>query len=123
MLDCKDITLHYGQSQILNGISMSAEAGRVTCVMGVNGVGKTSLLKVLSGVHSHSGGSYRLNGAVQKMRTPSHQLAKMGARPLQRVINNRIKLPLSKKILFESLQDIAITVSYNKDKDEYIIGE
>ncbi|HCJ61814.1 MAG: urea ABC transporter ATP-binding subunit UrtE [Rhodobacteraceae bacterium] len=78
MLDCKDITLHYGQSQILNGISMSAEAGRVTCVMGVNGVGKTSLLKVLSGVHSHSGGSYRLNGEVQKMRTPSHQLAKMG---------------------------------------------
>ena len=49
--------------------------------------------------------------------------AKMGARPLQRVINNRIKLPLSKKILFDSLQDIALTISYNKDKDEYIIGE
>jgi len=49
--------------------------------------------------------------------------AKMGARPLQRVINNRIKLPLSKKILFDSLQDTALTISYNKDKDEYIIGE
>jgi len=48
---------------------------------------------------------------------------KMGARPLQRVINNRIKLPLSKKILFESLQDIALTISYNKDKDEFVIGE
>ena len=48
---------------------------------------------------------------------------KMGARPLQRVINTRIKLPLSKKILFESLSDVNITISFDKDKDEYIIGE
>ena len=48
---------------------------------------------------------------------------KMGARPLQRVINTRIKLPLSKKILFESLSDANVTISFDKDKDEYIIGE
>ena len=48
---------------------------------------------------------------------------KMGARPLQRVINTRIKLPLSKKILFESLSDVNITISFDKDNDEYIIGE
>ena len=48
--------------------------------------------------------------------------SKMGARPLQRVINNRIKLPLSKKILFESLADVNLTISYDKDQDEYIIG-
>tara|TARA_E500000318_G_scaffold28099_1_gene28304 strand:- start:2511 stop:4727 length:2217 start_codon:yes stop_codon:yes gene_type:complete len=47
---------------------------------------------------------------------------KMGARPLQRVINTRIKLPLSKKILFESLSDVKVTISFDKDKDEYIIG-
>ena len=33
MLDLKDITLHYGHSQILNGISMQADVGEVTCVM------------------------------------------------------------------------------------------
>ena len=49
--------------------------------------------------------------------------AKMGARPLQRVINTRIKLPLSKKILFEGLTMINLTVSYDKEQDEYIIGE
>ena len=49
--------------------------------------------------------------------------AKMGARPLQRVINQRIKLQLSKKILFESLSDVAMTISFNKNKDEFIIGE
>ena len=49
--------------------------------------------------------------------------AKMGARPLQRVINTRIKLPLSKKILFEGITMTTLTVSYDKDQDEYIIGE
>jgi ABC-type branched-subunit amino acid transport system ATPase component len=35
---------------------MQAETGQVTCVMGTNGVGKTSLLKAISGVHPRSGG-------------------------------------------------------------------
>ena len=48
---------------------------------------------------------------------------KMGARPLQRVINTRIKLPLSKKILFDEIKDQTLTITYNKDKDEYTIGE
>jgi len=48
---------------------------------------------------------------------------KMGARPLQRVINTRIKLPLSKEILFGSLSDTNITISYDKEYDKYIIGE
>ena len=47
---------------------------------------------------------------------------KMGARPLQRVINTRVKLPLSKKILFESLTDKKLTVDYDKDKDEFTIA-
>ena len=78
MLDCKGITLHYGQSQILGGVDMMAETGQITCLMGVNGVGKTSLLKVLSGTHSHSGGTYQLDGKAMAMKTPSHVLARLG---------------------------------------------
>ncbi|MDT1060618.1 urea ABC transporter ATP-binding subunit UrtE [Paracoccus sp. CPCC 101403] len=63
MLEARDITLHYGGSQILHGVDLIAEPGQVTCVMGNNGVGKTSLLKVLSGSHPRSGGSLRLSGA------------------------------------------------------------
>jgi len=48
--------------------------------------------------------------------------AKMGARPLQRVISTRIKLPLSKKILFDSISDQKLTVDYNKDSDEFTIN-
>lgn len=62
MFEARDITLHYGGSQILHGVNLIAEPGQVTCVMGNNGVGKTSLLKVLSGSHPRSGGTLRLNG-------------------------------------------------------------
>jgi len=47
--------------------------------------------------------------------------SKMGARPLQRVINTRIKLPLSKKILFEGIHDQNLVVSYDKDNKEFKI--
>lgn len=62
MLKLEDITLHYGHSQILNGISMEAKQGEVTCVMGTNGVGKTSLIKAISGTHPRSGGTLTLDG-------------------------------------------------------------
>ncbi|MBJ3776042.1 urea ABC transporter ATP-binding subunit UrtE [Acuticoccus mangrovi] len=77
MLELNDLTLHYGQSQILNGISMSANVGEVTCVMGTNGVGKTSLLKAISGVHHRSGGSYRLDGE-EIAKPPPYVLAHKG---------------------------------------------
>ena len=65
----------------------------------------------------------RLDGTAKQKLIEEGFDAKMGARPLQRVINTRIKLPLSKQILFESLSDVALTISYNNDKDEFIIGE
>lgn len=77
MLSLDKVTLHYGQSQILYNVSMTAEIGEVTCVMGTNGVGKTSLLKVISGAHHRSGGTYTLDG--QAIAKPaSHVLAKKG---------------------------------------------
>ncbi|WP_417679544.1 urea ABC transporter ATP-binding subunit UrtE [Pseudodonghicola sp.] len=77
MLKTENLTLHYGHSQILNGISFEAEAGEVTCVMGTNGVGKTSLLKALSGTHPRSGGTVELDGESLGV-LPSYQLAHKG---------------------------------------------
>ncbi|MBR9764383.1 MAG: urea ABC transporter ATP-binding subunit UrtE [Rhodobacteraceae bacterium] len=77
MLDVKDLTLHYGQSQILNGIDLQAAQGQVTCIMGTNGVGKTSLLKAISGTHMRSGGSVALDGE-DLGRMPAHMLARKG---------------------------------------------
>jgi urea transport system ATP-binding protein len=76
-LSVSGLTLHYGGSRILNGIDLSADLGEVTCVMGTNGVGKTSLLKALSGTHPRSGGSYSLGGE-EISRAPAHVLARKG---------------------------------------------
>jgi len=57
MLEAKAIDLHYGAAQALRGVSLHAEPGEVTCVMGRNGVGKTSLLRALVGQHPISAGS------------------------------------------------------------------
>lgn len=77
MLEAKDITLHYAGSQILYGIDLIAQPGQVTCVMGNNGVGKTSLLKVLSGTHPRSGGSLVLNGDTLG-RVTAQEMARRG---------------------------------------------
>lgn len=77
MLRIENLTLHYGQTPILKGISLSADVGQVTCVMGTNGVGKTSLLKAISGVHPRLGGEYRLDGEPIA-GAPAYQLAAKG---------------------------------------------
>ncbi|EAQ01773.1 branched-chain amino acid ABC transporter, ATP-binding protein [Pseudooceanicola batsensis HTCC2597] len=77
MLNVNGLTLHYGQSQILHGIDLTAETGKVTCIMGTNGVGKTSLLKAISGTHPRSGGTMELDGE-DLGRMPAHQLAHKG---------------------------------------------
>lgn len=77
MLKINDLTLHYGSSQILNGVSITAQTGKVTCVMGTNGVGKTSLLKAISGTHIRSGGSMALDGE-DIGRVPAQILARKG---------------------------------------------
>jgi urea transport system ATP-binding protein len=77
MLETKDLTLHYGGSQILNGITMQAAKGEVTCIMGTNGVGKTSLMNAIAGTHARSGGDVTLNGEVLP-RLSAHQLAQKG---------------------------------------------
>jgi len=63
MLDIEAIDLHYGAAQALRAVSLQAVPGKVTCVLGRNGVGKTSLLRALVGQHPVSRGSIRWEGA------------------------------------------------------------
>jgi len=77
MLNVSNLTLHYGQSQILYDVSLAADVGQITCLMGTNGVGKTSLLKAIAGVHARSGGDLSLDGDALG-RLPSHVLARKG---------------------------------------------
>lgn len=72
-----DVSLAYGQSQILHGVSLEARQGEVTCVMGSNGVGKTSLLKAIVGLHPITGGQITL-GEQDLGRVQRHQIARAG---------------------------------------------
>ncbi|SEW38304.1 amino acid/amide ABC transporter ATP-binding protein 2, HAAT family [Cognatiyoonia koreensis] len=64
MLEVSNIDLKYGQSQILFDISIDAEIAQITALMGNNGVGKTSLLKAVSGRHPITGGQVKIQDKV-----------------------------------------------------------
>ena len=70
MLDIQNLALKYGQSQILSDMSLNAKAGEVTAVMGTNGVGKTSLLKAISGRHPYADGTITLDGKAINHLSP-----------------------------------------------------
>ncbi|HXW23340.1 MAG TPA: urea ABC transporter ATP-binding subunit UrtE [Xanthobacteraceae bacterium] len=63
MLEVDAIDLHYGAAQALRAVSLKAEPGKVTCVLGRNGVGKTSLLDALAGQQPVTRGTVKLDGA------------------------------------------------------------
>ena len=62
MLTVQNLDLHYGAAQALRRVSIAAEAGKVTCVLGRNGVGKTSLLRAIVGQQPTSGGEIVFDG-------------------------------------------------------------
>ncbi|NVN87617.1 MAG: urea ABC transporter ATP-binding subunit UrtE [Rhodopseudomonas sp.] len=62
MLNVDNISLFYGAAQALRGVSITAEPGKVTCVLGRNGVGKTSLLRAMVGQQPIASGSIIFDG-------------------------------------------------------------
>src|SRR5258706_9184778 len=77
MLSVESIDLHYKAAQALRGVSLTARIGEVTCVLGRNGVGKTSLLRAIVGHQPISAGRITWNGA-DISRLPSWQRARSG---------------------------------------------
>ncbi|MEJ8560047.1 urea ABC transporter ATP-binding subunit UrtE [Yoonia sp. GPGPB17] len=72
MLEVRQINLRYGQSQILYDVSLTAQVGQITAVMGNNGVGKTSLLKAVSGRHPVASGDVLVGGAAVSLFSAYH---------------------------------------------------
>jgi urea transport system ATP-binding protein len=77
MLSVEAIDLHYGAAQALRGVSLQAELGEVTCVLGRNGVGKTSLLRAILGQQPISKGAILWNGQ-DISRLPTYDRARQG---------------------------------------------
>ena len=70
MLSVQNVNLYYGAAQALRGVSLTATIGRVTCLLGRNGVGKTSLLRAISGLQPISSGTISFDGAEVSKLAP-----------------------------------------------------
>jgi len=91
MLHVKNINQYYGGSHILRDVSMQAELGKVTVILGRNGVGKTTLLKSMMGLVPIKTGSIELDGKPIQQATPYERArAGMGFVPQGREIFGRL---------------------------------
>jgi urea transport system ATP-binding protein len=77
MLAVDRIDLFYGASQALRSVSLAATQGKITCVLGRNGVGKSSLLKAIVGQAPVASGAIRFAG-LDITRQPAHERARRG---------------------------------------------
>jgi urea transport system ATP-binding protein len=77
MLAIRNLSFSYGMVQALSEVGMTMQPGCVTCVMGRNGVGKTTLMKNLMGLLKPSRGSIKL-GEKDVTPMPANKRAKLG---------------------------------------------
>src|SRR5487761_2169660 len=77
MLQVEHVNLHYGAAIALRQVSITAHPGAVTCLLGRNGVGKTSLLRAVVGAHPISAGAIRWEGA-EISKLPIYERARRG---------------------------------------------
>ena len=77
MLQVAELNQYYGGSHILRGLSFEAKPGEITCLLGRNGVGKTTLLKCLMGLIPAKSGEIRWQDNVINSRKP-HQRVQAG---------------------------------------------
>lgn len=74
LLELEDISKYYGNIIALTGVTTSVNAGEVTCVLGDNGAGKSTFIKILAGVHEPSEGVVRMNGEDRRFTHPRESL-------------------------------------------------
>lgn len=77
MIEVKKIDSYYGTSHVIQGLTLSVQEGESVCILGRNGVGKTTTLRSIIGLTPPKAGSVRIDG--QDVRgMPSHRITRMG---------------------------------------------
>jgi simple sugar transport system ATP-binding protein len=137
-IELAHVSKHFGQVVALDDVSFSARSGEVTCLLGDNGAGKSTVIRILSGVHMPTTGSYRIDDASTQLRSPREALERgiatvhqdIGLIPLLSIWRNfflgleptrgagpwrRIDVPACRAATREALAAMGITV---RDPDE-----
>ena len=77
MIEVKDIHSYYGKSHILHGVSLELKEGELVCLLGRNGVGKSTTLKSIMGIVRPTHGSIRFDGK-ELVGSQPYQIARLG---------------------------------------------
>ncbi len=77
LLAVNELVLAYGKIVAVKGVDLTIEAGRVVCLIGANGAGKTTILRGISGLLRPKSGKVEFQGEVIS-RLPSYRIARMG---------------------------------------------
>jgi len=77
LVDAHDVHVHYGESHVLRGVSLSVCAGEAVGLLGRNGMGKTTLIRTLTGLLRASRGRIAIRG-IDATRTPPDRVARWG---------------------------------------------
>ncbi len=101
LLEVSGLSQAYGGSRILREVSFTAERGEVVVLLGRNGVGKSTLLRTLMGLHPVLGGTVRLGGQPLDGLSPNRRaLAGMGYVPQGREIFPRLTVEENLRVGF-----------------------
>ena len=71
VIEVKDVTKKFGRKKVLNGISFTAEKGKITCLIGINGVGKTTIMKAIMALTPFDRGEILIDG--EKIHSLSYE--------------------------------------------------
>jgi branched-chain amino acid transport system ATP-binding protein len=77
MLELSDVHTYYGQSQVLYGVSLAVQPGEVVCLLGRNGVGKTTTIRTIAGLTPARRGTVAFRGLPIERLAP-HQITRLG---------------------------------------------
>src|SRR5690606_5376103 len=71
MIEIKDVTKKFGKKNVLKGVSFTAEKGKITCLIGINGVGKTTIMKAIMALTPINSGTILIDG--EKIHSKSYE--------------------------------------------------
>ena len=132
-LELIDVSLSFGHVEALRGISFHTQSGEVTCLLGDNGAGKSSVIRVLAGVCAPTRGRYLIDGQAVQLSSPRDALTRgiatvhqdlgliplmpvwrnfvLGAEPIAgRSIWKRIDVDSARSLALQAMSELGITL-------------